>query len=437
MRRLIEGQLEAWRIRRRRKPLLVRGARQVGKTFSVTRFGETSFDNLVVVNLERDRALHAVFQPDLDPTRIVKELELSLNKRIRAGSTLLFLDEIQGCPKALAALKYFREEVPELHVAAAGSLLEFALGSESFPVGQVNILEMYPMTFAEFLWAGGADESSAFVQKGPTTTSQAVHESLLTRLRDYLMVGGMPEAVSAFADNHSIAEAREVHSELVETYRQDFAKYAPRSDKGCLDDVLYAVARSVGSQIKYSRLSSRFSQPTARKAFELLCTARLTWRVSHASPAGLPLVAPESAKVFKAVLVDVGILHTLCGMPLATFPGTSDLLSVYRGAIAEQFVGQEMLAAQGTLNYWSRRARGSSAEVDYLVALDGQVYPVEVKSGKAGKLKSMQLCLEEYPNCPRGLVLSLAPWHELPKHRLVFVPLYHAYTAASGQLKLR
>ena len=361
------------------------------------------------------------------------ELEVALDVRIRAGSTLLFFDEIQACPKALSALKYFREELPGLHVIAAGSLLEFALGDVSFPVGQVNILEMYPMTFAEFLWAVGAGEAASIVLSGPAETGLAVHESLLARLRYYFMVGGMPEAVAAYVDTNSIGEAREVHAELVETYRQDFSKYAPRADKGCLDDVLHGVAWSVGSQIKYARLTSRFSQPTIRKAFGLLCTARLMRRVPHASPAGLPLASNESGKVFKAVLGDIGIMHTLCGMPLATAPDASNLLAVYRGAIAEQFVGQEILAAQGVLNYWSRRARGSSAEVDYLAAIDGEVYPVEVKSGPAGKLKSLQLCLEEYPNCPRGIVLSLAPGRELPKHRLLFVPLYNAYAVVGGK----
>ena len=437
MRRLVDGYLEEWRNRRRRKPLLVRGARQVGKTYSVTRFGEKKFDNVVVANLERNRALHAIFERDLDPARIVKELEVVLDVRILAGSTLLFFDEIQACPKALTALKYFREELPGMHVAAAGSLLEFALGDVSFPVGQLNILEMYPMTFAEFLWAGGADEAAAVVLAGPAGTGQAVHESLLAKLRYYFMVGGMPEAVSAYVNTDSINEARGVHAELVETYRQDFSKYAPRADKGCLDDVLHQVARNVGSQIKYARLSSRFSQPTIRKAFELLCTAGLMRRVPHASPAGLPLASSESGKVFKAVLVDIGILHSLCGMPLATDPGPSGLLSAYRGSIAEQFVGQEMLAARGVLNYWSRRARSSSAEVDYLAAIDGEVCPVEVKSGPAGKLKSMQLCLDEYPNCPRGVVMSLASWRELPDHRLLFVPLYLAHALASGRLELR
>ena len=432
MRRLIDEQLADWRTSVNRKPLVVRGARQVGKTYSVTSFGHESFDNLCVVNFERNPDLCRLFQQDLDPRRIVKQLEVIQDTRITGGTTLLFFDEIQACPKAIQSLKYFAEEMPQLHVAAAGSLLEFALGDISFPVGQVQLLEMQPMTFVEFLWATGAESAASSMMSGPTGFSQTAHESVLEKLRYYCMVGGMPGAVASYVQTDSVSHVREVLTNLVETYRQDFSKYSPAVDRSCLDDVLLSVARSVGSQVKYSRLSGRFSYHTNHQAFNLLCTARLLNRIPHATPAGLPLSATQSEKVFKALVLDVGLMHALAGMPLAGTFANEDLLAVYRGAVAEQFVGQEIRAATGELFYWSRRARGSTAEVDYLVAFNGRVCPVEVKSGPAGKLKSLRLCLTEYPGCPHGIVLSTAQRRHMPEYRLHFVPLYCARSVADG-----
>ena len=255
MKRLFGAWLERWMNRSRRKPLLIRGARQVGKTWSVRHLGARCFDDTLVVDLDRTPRFHELFAHDLDPRRIVSELELLAGARIVPGRTLLFLDEIQACPKALSALRYFHEELPELHVVAAGSLLDFALGDHAVPVGRLQVVDLQPMCFAEFLWARGQDAAAELVLAPPGPLSPAVQAPLLAELRGSLRVGGMPEAVATYVETGSYREALEVQAEIVATSRMDFAKYAPRADRLCLDAVLHATARRVGQQIKYTHLT--------------------------------------------------------------------------------------------------------------------------------------------------------------------------------------
>ena len=431
--RLIDQNLENWKNSSRRKPLILRGARQVGKTYSITRFGERSFDEVATVDLERNPEWHRVFEGDLNPKRISGDLEILLNRKIVPGKTLLFLDEIQACPRALTALRYFHEELPDLHVIAAGSLLEFAMKEASFPVGRIQFIHLSPLSFVEYLMATGNDEAAHIIMAPPGTLADTIHELLCKELRRYFFIGGMPECVTAYAATGSLRESFEVQAEICETYRMDFAKYAPRANRLCLNAVLTSVAQNVGRQIKYSRLSDGYSNPTLKKAFELLCLAGLIKKVPATDPSGLPLGAAASQKIFKALMVDVGLMRYLTGMPVDVEYGKTDLLDIYRGAMAEQFVGQEMILSQkSALYYWSRRAKGSSAEVDYLSVYAGKIYPVEVKSGPAGRLKSLRLFLGQYHNSPAGIVLSMQPYAELPEKKLTFVPLYFAFSATGG-----
>lgn len=432
MRRFIEERLRRWKDGKRRKPLILRGARQVGKTWSLREFGRNCFQTTVLVDLERTPALRRVFDGDLDATRICADLEVLLRQEIRPGQTLLFFDEIQACPRAITALRYFYEELPELHVVAAGSLLEFALGSISFPVGRVQFEDLHPLCFAEYLEAIGNAPAAAAVLDDPATISPAVDELLRGELKRYFFIGGMPAAVKAYAESGSLRDAFEVQGEIVESYRLDFAKYSPRVDRYCLDTVFTSLAQSAGRQIKYARLGEGYANPTLKKAFEALCLARVARRIPSADPSGLPLGASASAKIFKALLLDVGLMRFLAGMPDDVEYARNDLLAIYRGAMAEQFVGQELLAAQGdNLYYWSRSAKSSTAEVDYLAVLQGKVYPVEVKSGAAGSLRSLHLFLDAYPECSQGLVFSDRPYAELPEQKITFLPLYSAYRATS------
>ena len=433
MERLITKKLLTWKNRDHRKPLILRGARQVGKTWSVLEFGKNYFDGHVhLVDLEQHPDWHRIFERNLVAERILSELEILLNARIVPGEDLLFFDEIQACPRAITALRYFYEAYPELHVIAAGSLLDFATKRLSFPVGRVGFLDMAPMSFVEFLWATGKTIAADIVLSPPERQSDQVHTMLLDEVRRYLFIGGMPECVREYVRTGSIRDAFEVQAELAHAYRQDFSKYAPHSDSRCLNAVLSSTAQRVGQQIKYAHLTEGYSNPTIKKAFDLLCLAQVIRKVPSASPSGLPLGASASERKFKALMVDVGLMQHLCGLPVDVEYKKNDLLSIYRGAMAEQFVGQELVAAgHHELYYWAREARSSRAEVDFLMVLEGRIYAIEVKSGASGRLKSLHLLLETYPNCGPGYVFSCAPYSELPEQKLVFLPLYYVYGAAS------
>ncbi len=426
MERIVEKKLNVWKSLERRKPLLVRGARQVGKTFSVRKFGKELFESFVEIDLERNRNWHKIFDSDLNAQRILAELEVVTGQKIVPGETLLFFDEIQSCPRAIMALRYFFEELPEIHVVAAGSLLEFALEDISFPVGRVQFLEMHPMNFVEYLWAIDKRKLSDIICQKPGKVSEVVHNMLIEELRNYFFIGGMPETVKVYLKSKSIYECFDVHKELCETFRQDFVKYAPRSNIGCLDAVFSSLAKNVGKQIKYSQLSRDFSHPTIKNAFDLFCKARIIKKISSTIP-GFPLRANVSQHKFKAILVDIGLWQYLCGMRGDVEFQEKDLLSIYNGAMAEQFVGQElMVAQQSELYYWARDSRGSSAEIDYLAVEDNAIFPIEVKSGSSGRMRSLHMILEQYPQCQKGIVFSSAPYAELPDQSLLFLPLYYA-----------
>ena len=399
MKRFIDNELEQWKGSRRRKPLILRGARQVGKTYAVKEFGKSAFDNIALVDMERNPNWHRVFEANLSARRICADLEILLKQKIVPGKTLLFIDEIQECPRAITALRYFYEEMPDLHVVAAGSLLEFAMKDISFPVGRIQFLHLYPLCFAEYLLAIGNDEAAGIVLGAPGPTSQAIHDYLCDELRRYFFVGGMPV------------------------------------DRQCLNSVFTSIAQGVGKQIKYSHLGEGYSNPTLKKAFEVLCLAQVSRKVQAVNPAGLPLGASASAKTFKALMVDIGLMQNICGMSVDVEYAQTNLLDIYRGAMAEQFIGQEMAVSQkGDVYYWSRQARSSSAEIDYVALVNGLICPVEVKSGASGTLKSLHLFLETYTHSGNGIVFSMRPYALLPEKRITFVPLYFAFSATRGSI---
>ena len=427
MKRNVEKQLSEWKQSVHRKPLLVRGARQVGKTWSIENLATTEFEELIKIDFEKRVDIVPLFDGDLSPGRLLERLEIAAGKRIRPGKTLLFFDEIQACPRAIMALRYLYEEKPELHVIAAGSLLEFALGTVQVPVGRISYLNMYPMTFAEYLLAMGNEPASAAVTANPTELPQATHEMLLDALKRYCMVGGLPKCVSALSGGGSMLDVFAMQDDILNAYRDDFAKYAGRADKSCLNAVLIHVARQVGRQIKYTGLGDGHTGPTNRKAFDLLCTARVVHKIPSANPSGLPLGASANEKRFKAAFLDVGLMQRACGLPVDHEMQHRDLLDAYRGQLAEQFVAQELLVTHDReLFYWSREARGSQAEVDFLVVQSGVIHPLEVKSGRGGQLRSLHLALQKYPTCGDGFVLSSGPYGRIPEQKLVFLPLYYA-----------
>ena len=431
MKRLAEKQVQGWKDSSRRKPLLIRGARQVGKTWFVENVLAIHFDSFVKIDLEKRNDLHIHFAGTLDPRTILSHLELATG-RIIPGKTLLFIDEIQACPRAIMALRYFYEEIPELHVVAAGSLLEFAFGEISIPVGRVQYLHMHPMTFYEYLLAMGKELAAECILQQVDDVTQKI---ILNELRSYFFVGGMPECVKTYCDSLSMLATFQVQSEILDSYRDDFSKYTPRMNPMCLDAVFLNVAKSVGEQLKYTRLNDGHSGQMNRKAFDLLTKARVLQKIPSCDPSGLPLGATANQKKFKASMLDIGLMQRLCQVPVELELQEDDLLAMYRGKLAEQFVAQELLAWHSSeLFYWSRDARGSNAEVDYLVVREGKIYPVEVKSGRGGSLRSLHLMLKKYQNCPHGLVLYNGPSKTILDQKLVFLPLYSV--AAIGDRRL-
>lgn len=428
MQRLAEKQLAGWKDSPRRKPLIIRGARQVGKTWLVENVLAKQFDSFVKIDLEKRRDLHPYFSGNLEPQSILNHLELTTG-RIVPGRTLLFFDEIQACPRALMALRYFYEEMPELHVIAAGSLLEFAFGEISIPVGRVQYLHMHPMTFYEYLLAMGKEQMAEYTLSPQDMVEKSLQEIILRELRFYFFVGGMPECVSTYRDSGSMVAAFQVQSEILDSYRDDFSKYTHRINATCLDAVFLGVAKSVGEQLKYTRLNDGASSQMNCKAFDLLAKARVIHKIPSCDPTGLPLGATANPKKFKASMLDIGLMQRLCQVPVELELQQGNLLAMYHGKLAEQFVAQELLAWHSSeLFYWAREARGSSAEVDFLVVRQGNIYPVEVKSGAGGSLRSLHLMLEKYLNCPEGLVLYGGTSNKLSDQKIQFLPLYCAST---------
>lgn len=427
MKRLVIEMLAKWKTSATRKPLLIRGARQVGKTYSVMEFAKTHFSgNVHSVNFEKNPEYHSIFEHNLDSSRILAELELALNNRITPGNDLLFFDEIQECPRAIMALRYFYEEYPELHLIAAGSLLEFALQDISFPVGRLQMLVMHPMTFEEFLIAIGKELLAEKIKQPNNQLSDSVIKMVNNEMYKYFVIGGMPECVSAFVNTGSFVETINIQTDLMASLRQDFSKYAGHSDKRCLNSVLTSVARNTGEQIKYSHLAENYTNPTIKKAFELLETARLFTKVRAASPTGIPLGASVSEKKFKTVFLDIGLVSNLSGFYSDKTIQKKKLAAAYNGKLAEQFVGQELRSSSENLYYWSRDARGSSAETDYLIERQGEVIPIEVKSGKSGRLRSLHLLLNTYSNVEFAYVFTEDKYGESQEHKIKFLPLYCA-----------
>lgn len=416
MKRLIDHHLRAWRESPRRKALLIRGARQVGKTYSVRALGR-AFDELVEINLEMNPEYAEVFRLNLDPERILRELRLMTGKRLVPGVSLLFIDEIQQHPRAVTALRYFYEEMPGMHVVAAGSLLEFALEQVGMPVGRVASLHMYPMSFLEFLAARGkAAMAEALLDDIALTSSEPIHERLVRLLGEYLVVGGLPEAVEAWVETRDPARCGDILDVIVAAYRQDFAKYAKRHQVKYVDLVFNEVPALIGRKFKYAALPGAWKARELAPALDLLCKASVVHTVTHSSGNGIPLKAESDRRRFKTVFLDVGLAHRIMGADVRPWLLQPAASIVNAGGATESFVGQELLAysqpwGKTELHYWHREARSSNAEVDYLLALDNAVVPVEVKSGATGRLRSLHAFLaEKSGRTPYGIRFCGSPY---------------------------
>ena len=389
--------LHDWLCDSNRKPLIIRGARQVGKSTLVELFAGQYKKNLLNVNLERYPELSQIFAGK-DPDQIIQQIEFLPNMNDINNDTILFLDEIQAVPEAVPALRYFYEDKPALPLVSAGSLLEFVLSDHSFsmPVGRIQYLHMGPMTFTEFLSGIGEEKLNSFIlnYEPGQNIGEVVHNRLMNLMRSYCYIGGMPEAVSVFADSRSYKKVSAVHNSIIETYLEDFPKYAGSRNLNRMRNVFNFVARNVGKKIKYSNISSRDQSVTIKKDLELLSMARIIGKVIHSHCSGLPLQADIEEKVYKTLFLDVGLMNAVCGLNWRVISQIDDMQLINNGAIAEQFIGQHLQALLADtpnreLTYWLREGRSSNAELDFVIGIAGAVIPIEVKAGAAGKLKSL------------------------------------------------
>lgn len=400
LKRFTENDIEAWFKRKHRKPLVVRGARQVGKSTIVRNFASNRNLTLHEINLERHPGLAKNFN-SLDIPEVLKEFEYISGKgkiNTDANDNILFIDEIQAVPSAIKALRYFFEDYPLLPVIAAGSLLEFSLSDHSYsmPVGRIEYLYMGPMTFEEFLAAKNEHSLLELIRNYDFSYKfpESAHQKLLKFQREYLLIGGMPEAIQAYVETDDFDEVMNVHSSIIETYRDDFAKYARGGDLLRLHSIFDYVPASVGEKAKYINIDPNEKARDLRKAMDLLEKANVISYVYHSSTSGLPLKAGKDDKVFKVYFLDIGLMNRICKVRNIPFEQLQKEEFINAGKMAEQFIQQHLLRMERAnekpeLFYWLREGRTSNAEIDFVVQLGAENVPIEVKAGKSGTLKSL------------------------------------------------
>jgi uncharacterized protein len=411
--RLIDSYLQKWREETNRKPLLLRGARQVGKSSTVRHMAK-EFEHFVEVNFEERPNLKALFTEDLNPERIIENLSIFLGKPIKPGATLLFFDEIQACPPAVSSLRFFYEKMPDLHVVAAGSLLEFALQSlPSFGVGRVRSLFVYPFSFDEFLVAMGEERLLDVKRKAglENPLPDILHHKLLDLLKSFMLTGGMPEAVAEYARTRRLLDAQRVLDDLYIALKADFTKYKNTVPSARLTEVFESVVQQAGGKFVFSKASDSANQGQIKEALDLLIMAGLVIPVTHTAANGIPPGAEIDPKKRKMILLDTGIFQRILGLDLAVFLFDQSPTIVNKGAIAEQFWGLEFLKygspfSPPALYYWHRESRNANAEVDYVIQEGPHLLPVEVKASGKGSMQSLRIFLKE-KNKPYGYRFSL------------------------------
>ena len=428
LQRNIDKELISWSKDKYMKPLLLRGARQVGKT-SAVRYLAENFEYYVEIDLNTRQDLHPLFNSGYTPQQICQQLSLIAGTPIMEGRTLLFLDEIQACPSAINSLRYFYEQLPNLHLIAAGSLLEFALRDlPSFGVGRVRSLFMYSFCFHEFLLALGRKDLVEVISKASPDQPlfDIVHKKLLEYFRLFLIIGGMPECVVQYVETQDALLCQRTLNELMVSYEDDFKKYHSRIPEGLLKNVLRSVALQGQGKFVYSQVDTTFRTPQIKEALEMLQMAGLIYSVVHTSGNELPLYAEANEKYRRYIMMDTGLLQRLLGLNLQDILMSDDLKMVNRGALAETFVGCELVKtsspyATDPLYCWHREKKDSNAEVDFVTSLNGVVVPIEVKSGTKGSMQSMRLFLHE-KNLGFGIRTSLENFGKLNDTHIV--PLY-------------
>ncbi|MFD0704438.1 ATP-binding protein [Alloscardovia venturai] len=424
MKRFLLEELKRWKSKRNRKPLILNGARQVGKTWLLREFGRTCFDSVAYISLDNNVAARTLFDDDFDVQRIITGLSLLADVKIEPGKTLIILDEIQSAPHALTALKYFCENAPEYVVAAAGSLLGLTVHEGSgYPVGKVDTLELYPLNFVEFLEAAGQERLANVVLSDDEVLINAVSDRLISQLKTYYIIGGMPAVVSNFIQTFDFDSSREIQSQILLDYERDFAKHIPSAYIQRTLEVWHSIPAHLSQENKrfvfgHIRSGARASQYD--EALLWLENAGLIYRVKRISKPALPLGAYAEANFYKVFLLDVGLLCAMSQLDPSTILEGSTIYTEFRGAFTEQYVCQQLISQCGlTPYYWS--ADNSRGEIDFIVQRGNAIYPIEVKAEENLRAKSLRAFSQRYPQV-EPIRTSLSPFRREDWMRNV--PLY-------------
>jgi predicted AAA+ superfamily ATPase len=428
MKRRLYEKLCSWKVAKKRKPLLLQGARQVGKTYLVSHFAKKEYKKYVYLNFEQNPDLKTLFQGSLNPHTIITNIGLYIGEKIRATDTLIFFDEIQIVPQAITSLKYFYEQANEFHIISAGSLLGVSVGKESsFPVGKVNFMTLYPMSFLEYLNAFGEE---LLVEKLENLQindifPELLHKKLIRHLKIHLYLGGMPEVLQDYLDKQDINSARAIQNELLEAYQRDFSKYTdkPQAIKTSelWQSIPYQLAKE-NKKFKYSDVRKSARAVTFEQTIEWLKKAGLINLVYAISRPKLPIGGYTDYSKFKVYLFDTGLLGAMLKVSSEMIINPTGLFSEYNGAFIENFVANELLA-YGTdeLFYWASK---SDAEVDFILQKENEIYPIEVKSGLSKNLKSLRSYAQKYD--PK-LIFRLSPRNFMRDKEFINIPLYASF----------
>ena len=399
MRRAKIDELIAWKNSPSRKPLIIRGARQVGKTWLMKEFGNTQYAQTVYINFEKNKRLKSLFTDDFDIKRVIVALQAETGLTIHTENTLLIFDEIQEVPEALTALKYFQEDAPGYHIISAGSLLGVALHSQtSFPVGKVIFMDLYPFTFLEFLDAIGEATLIELLHNGDWKLITAFKTRYIERLRQYYYVGGMPEAVLKFSENSNFKEVRDIHKQILDAYEQDFSKHAPRDIVPRIRMVWNSIPAQLAKENRkffYGIIKEGARAKDYELALSWLIDCGLVHKICRVSKPAIPLKAYEDRSAFKLFLTDIGLLTAMGDIDAKTLLEGNTIFSEFKGALTEQYVLQQLNSTKEyVIYYWS--AERSTSEVDFIVQFNGLVVPIEVKAEENLQAKSLKVYMEKF-----------------------------------------
>ncbi len=413
-----------WKQSKRRKPLIIEGARQVGKTWLMKEFGKQAYADTVYINFDSNSRMAELFASDLDTERLIMGLELYAGRKIDSDSSLLIFDEVQEVPRALASLKYFYENAPQYHIICAGSLLGIALHQgTSFPVGKVDFLKLYPLSFREFLMAAGKERFAELLDTQDFKMITSFKQTYIDSLKHYYFVGGMPEAVQSFAENRDFNEVREIQKRILAAYEQDFSKHAPNDIVPKIRILWNSIPSQLAKENKkfiYGLVREGARAKDYETAIMWLSDCGLVHKVSRVNTVGIPLKAYEDMKAFKLFLADVGLLGCMAGLSQRTLLDGNDLFVEFKGALTEQYVCQQLKTIEDLGIYYYTNDRGS-CEIDFVVDTGGQIIPVEVKAKVNLRAKSLKTYREKFS--PEVSVrTSMADYKK--ESRLLDLPLY-------------